>query len=118
MGSSLPEQFAEFEEIAHSWALETENERHARRLQASSGELREIYDKILPRLEEMLLHLDQFPLGQLPQEELKLLHLTLSMANIGLHIENFRGSVTVPNAFDERRFENDFGDRATIATRD
>ena len=66
--TSLPKSFETLETLVPQWALATQNERQKKRITSSTGELRAFYDAILPRLEEILAHVDKFPLNELPAD--------------------------------------------------
>ena len=84
----LPEQFSSLEPFAAAgWCLETERERYAKRLESSMPELLELYDAAFPRFGEMVDHLDQFPLDDLPEPERNLLHLVYSLIQISLAVD-------------------------------
>ena len=101
--SRLPDRFRDLEPIATVWALPTEAERHAKRLAGTIAELRNLYDQLFPRIEDMLAYLSEFALDKLTREGQNLLHLTFMLAEIGPAIELY-GQVTVPDGFDSRRF--------------
>jgi len=98
----LPNSFSELEKFGKAWALPTENERHAQRLASTFTQLRSLYDAILPRIDEILAYLNDFPLDKLPAKAQNLLNLTLSLAEIAPAVELF-GQVEVPDAYDSRR---------------
>jgi hypothetical protein len=84
----LPEPFSALEPIAAAgWCLATERERYEKRLAASMQELQEIYDAAFSRFAEMVDHLDQFPLDDLPDQERNLLHLVYSLIQISLAVD-------------------------------
>ena len=83
----LPEAFVGLEPLAAGWCLETERERYTRRLESSIFELQELYDAAFPRVHEMVAHLDQFPLDDLPPRELNLLHFVYSLIQVSLAVD-------------------------------
>jgi hypothetical protein len=86
---SLPSAFAELEPYAEAWCLPTETERWNRRLSSSMPQLREFYDAFFPRLEEAIDYCDKFPLDDVPDDALHLLHLIYSMIMVSMAIEVF-----------------------------
>ncbi len=52
-------------------------------------EISALYNALLPRLEEILAYLDQFSLEEMPQDALRLLFLTLSLAEVSIGVELF-----------------------------
>jgi hypothetical protein len=99
----LPNQFRELEPLASMWILPTEAERHARRLASNIAELRALYDVLMPRIEEVLAYLSEFPLEHLTPGGRNLLHLACSLAEIGPAVELY-GQPEVPDGYDSRRF--------------
>lgn len=110
--ATLPPEFAELAPFL-DWALATADERQTRRRHATSVELRTFYDAMLPRIEEILVEVDRFPIGKLPESHHAIYNLALSLAEIAPHIELYKGAVGVPYAFEETRFVAVHGDHAT-----
>jgi hypothetical protein len=88
--TALPEQFADLESFASTWSLATEGERYARRLASTVVEMQAFYDAIVPRAEEAMTYLEQFPLDALPDDALALLHLLYSMIEVSFPVEVWR----------------------------
>ena len=88
MSNLLPEQFNELESFT-DWALDTQTKRLYRRLEQPMVQLQLFYDTITPLMPGILEYLDQFPLGELPEDAQRLLELTLSLAQIAPAIEMF-----------------------------
>lgn len=108
--TTLPAAFADLEPHAPTWALPTENLRSARRWRSTPAEFKLFYDAMLPRIDAVLTHLDQFSLGALPDAEQRLLHLALAFSEVAPHIELYKGSPEVPNSFEASRFAATHGD--------
>ena len=106
---SLPKSFEVLEPLVATWALATQDERQQRRIRSSRGELRAFYEAMLPRLPDILTHVDTFPLGELPPASARLFNLALSLAEVAPHIELYGGDPKVPHSFDEARFVADHG---------
>lgn len=86
--SMLPERFSALEPFAAAgWCLATERERYTKRLESTMPELLEVYDAAFPRFREMVEHLDQFPLGDLPERERNLLYLVYALIQISLAVD-------------------------------
>jgi hypothetical protein len=85
----LPSAFAELEPFADKWCLATEPERWAARLCTPMRDLREFYDAFTPRFEEAIDYCDKFPLDEVPEDALNLLHLIYSMIMVSMAIEVF-----------------------------
>ena len=99
----LPEKFKELEVFVSEWALETESERVKKRYSSSMEEINLFYDAMLPRLETLLEHLNQFSLDVLSEREKRLLYLTYSLAEISLSVEIF-GEPGVPHGYEPSRY--------------
>ena len=85
----LPSAFAEFEPFAEKWCLPTEPERWEARLATPMQEFHEFYDAFTPRFEEAIDYCDKFPLDDVPDDALNLLHLIYSMIMVSMAIEVF-----------------------------
>jgi hypothetical protein len=84
----LPEPFSGLERFAAAgWCLDTERERYTKRLDSAMPELLELYDAAFPRLREIIEHLDQFPLDDLPEQERNLLRLAYSLIQVSLAVD-------------------------------
>jgi hypothetical protein len=90
MNTQLPlaSGFSDLERFA-DWMLPTSVERNRKRLASSMDEISALYNALLPRLEEILAYLDQFSLEEMPQDALRLLFLTLSLAEVSIGVELF-----------------------------
>ncbi|WP_280268854.1 hypothetical protein [Nocardia wallacei] len=86
----LPPEFAEFEKFAHTWCLPTESQRWARRMASTMPELVTFHDAFLPRLDEAIAYCDKFPLDELPEDALHLLHLVYSLVMVAMAVEIFQ----------------------------
>jgi hypothetical protein len=84
----LPPEFASLESFAaDGWCLGSERERYEKRMRSNMPELLELYDAAFPRLREIIDHLDQFPLDDLPEPERNLLHLAYSLIQVSLAVD-------------------------------
>ncbi|MEV0354647.1 hypothetical protein AB0H71_01125 [Nocardia sp. NPDC050697] len=94
----LPPAFAEFERFAPTWCLATESERWNRRLASSMAELTDFYDAFFPRLDDAIVYCDKFPLDDLPDDALNLLHLIYSLVQAAMAVEIFQQPAPVDSA--------------------
>lgn len=101
-GFPLPAGFEDLARFA-DWALSTERERHAKRLKTPLEDLDEVYNALLPRVEDAIAHLDQFPIDNLPPAENNLMLLTFVFVEVSLSVELLR-SPWVPEGFEPSRF--------------
>ena len=83
----LPSAFAELEPYAQTWCLATESERWNARMSTAMREMHEFYDAFFPRLEEAIEYCDKFPLDDLPEDALHLLHLIYSLIMVSMPVE-------------------------------
>lgn len=86
----LPGQFAELEPFATVWCLPTEGERYDRRLASTMDELQVFYDAFFGRLEEALAFCDRFPLDDMPDDAVNLMHLIYSLVIVSMPVEAWR----------------------------
>jgi len=87
MDPMLPSAFAELEDYAQIWCLATETERWNARVNASMPQLRDFYDAFFPRLEEAIDYCDKFPLDNVPEDALNLLHMIYSLIMVAMAVE-------------------------------
>ncbi|EFG74694.1 hypothetical protein HMPREF0591_5412 [Mycobacterium parascrofulaceum ATCC BAA-614] len=83
----LPTAFAELESYAHTWCLATETERWNARVASTMPEMHQFYDAFFPRLEEAIDYCDKFPLDELPDDALNLLHMIYSLIMVAMAVE-------------------------------
>ncbi|MGV0744043.1 hypothetical protein [Mycolicibacterium sp. XJ870] len=86
MTGLLPTEFADLEPYA-DWCLPTERQRYAKRLSSSMVELQAFYDAITARAEEAITYCDKFPLDDLPDDVLALMHMLYSMITVSFPAE-------------------------------
>jgi hypothetical protein len=85
--SLLPETFEDLSPYVSAWALKTQAERNKKRRVSTMEELRTFYNALLPRMEEIIRYLDQYPLDGMPEEATKLLQLALSFVEVSPAVE-------------------------------
>ena len=98
----LPAPFAELEPFL-SWSLATERERTAKRQTSDMAAIKGFYDAMLPRLDEILTYLNDFPLEEIPDDVERLFLLSMSLAEVAPAVENF-GQPSVVDGYDYSRF--------------
>ena len=86
--SVLPAEFRDLERF-EAWILETERERAAQRVASSIEAIREFYDTMKPQMEQVVAHLDKFPLDDMPAEANRLLLMSLSLMEVSNAVEMF-----------------------------
>ena len=85
----LPSAFAELEPFAEKWCLATEPERWNTRLSTPMPEIHAFYNAFSPRFEDAISYCDKFPLDDMPDYALNLLHLVYSMIMVSMAVEIF-----------------------------
>ncbi len=104
MPDQLPARFKDLEPYVSAWALPRFSLRQTKRLQSSMREIRDFYEAMMPRLNEVVEHLNNFELDEMPAPEQRLLELCLSLANIGNCVALWHAPDQV-NAFAASRME-------------
>ena len=99
----LPEQFADLEGLVGEWSLATERKRNKKRLSSSMAEIQSVYEALLPRMNEIMGYLNQYPLDGMPDDARHLFYLTLSLAEITPAVELYK-SPSVIDGFPPDRF--------------
>ena len=94
--SMLPSEFSDLEPFAATWCLPTERDRYAARLASTMDELQAFYDAAFPRTEDAISYCDKFPLDELPEDALNLLHLLYSLVLVSFPVECW-GQPRVPD---------------------
>jgi hypothetical protein len=95
--------FSDLDDLVRHWALPTERARMQKRLQSSMPELRELYERVMPRLEAIIQYLNTFPIGAIPETDRALEFLAYATVEASLAVERF-GQPAVPDSFDALRF--------------
>lgn len=103
-GNPLPDGFEDLEPWVAQWVLPTSTARSRKRHATPMDEIQSFYDAVQPRLKEMLTHLNSVPYrDDMPDNERRLLGLTLSLAEITTAVEWY-GQPGVIDGFDPERF--------------
>ena len=76
------------------WALPTLAERKAKRMASTPEVLKEFYADAMASVDELLNHLNQFPLDEIPSDAMPYFYIALSLAEIGIYVEWFDGGVS------------------------
>jgi|SRR5579885_305108 len=104
-GAVLPAQFAELEQFAE-WIVADERGRHLKRIAAPIEDLRRFYDAMLPRMEEIMGLLKQYPVEAAPPPEVRNLYLlALAFMEASHPIELRWARTTNAGAFQSTRVE-------------
>jgi len=86
-GPLLPGGFEDLLEFVPAWVGETAQARWDIRSGHSMAEIRHFYDRILGRADDILKHVEQFPLDALPPPSLRLYQLLLGLAQAAMAVE-------------------------------
>jgi hypothetical protein len=89
MTASLPPDFDDLSPFA-GWALPTERERYAKRLDSTMDELQGFYDAAFPRMDDALQYLDRFSMDALPDDAKHLLWLYCALVTVSFPVEVWR----------------------------
>ena len=87
--STLPPDFADLEPFA-DWALPSERNRYAKRLDSTMEELQAFYDATFPRLEQATEYLKAVELDGISEEDQNLLWLFSSLVTVSFPVEVWR----------------------------
>ncbi len=102
LSTRLPQKYADLEPFIE-WALPTMEERIEKRLSVSLEEAKRFYDVMVECLEEALEYLNQYKLGELPEDAQNLLYMAFSLVEISTSVEYY-DQMSVPNAIEHHRF--------------
>ena len=98
----LPDAFGDLAPFA-DWALEPERARTEKKAVASMDEIRAFYDAMMPRIGEVLAHLEDHFGGDMPGESHRLYLMSLSLVEVASLVELYKRRETV-HACDPLRF--------------
>jgi hypothetical protein len=102
---TLPSQFADLARFAPVWALKTEQARHENLLAQNIGSLRTFYDAMLPRMDEITVYLNQFPLDAMPADAQALFDLAMTFMESAHPIDLRWRTTDIEDKFPSGRFE-------------
>jgi len=110
---------AEIQDYVDQWSLATETDRIKKRTGSTLEELTAFYEAVLPRLREIILFLDQFPLKQIPAAYLPLTYVALSMIEVDQAVNKWKSPI-LPEAVDPSTYiiKKDFYDTAPMTGTD
>lgn len=88
MIDQLPEPFAHLTPYRH-WAHSTEDARMRQRLNASMSEITDYYQTLLPEIDPIAKHLDQWSLAEIPADHKELLYMAMMFMETAMCVEFF-----------------------------
>lgn len=113
--TALPGQFAALEPFAAEWALSNEEDRFRNQMATSIEALREFYDAMLPRAEEIAEYLNALDLKALPDDARTLFHLLITFVESAHPIELNWKTTDLEDAFlPERLVFNDASRKSPV----
>jgi hypothetical protein len=98
----MPEEFRDLEPFV-AWSLPSERERIAKRLATPMDEIIEFHDKILARLEAIIVYLNQYPYAEMPDDCQRLCNMALSHVEISNLVEMYKNPAVL-NMIEAERF--------------
>ena len=102
--SRLPSEFAELEPFVEEWALGNERDRFVKLTATSIETLREFYDAVVPRAEEIADYLNALDLGDLPDDAQTLFHMLITFVETAHPIDLNWATTDIEDAFPAERF--------------
>jgi hypothetical protein len=102
---TLPAQFADLAVWVRDWALTTERERFLKLHSVQLLQLRDFYQAMLPRIDEILVYLNQWEVSALPADARTLFDLAMTFSETAHPIDLNWQDVDFTNAYDWRKFE-------------
>ncbi|MBL4622409.1 MAG: hypothetical protein JKY89_08410 [Immundisolibacteraceae bacterium] len=103
MSSGLPENFKHLEPY-QGWAHSTEDGRMRQRLEATMDEITDYYRALLPEVNNIANHLQQWPLDAIPAAQKPLLFMALMFMETAMCVEFFH-EPDVPEALGAEHIE-------------
>ena len=101
--NAMPDEFQDLVPWL-DWALEPERARTKKREASSMAEIRAFYDAVLPRLEEIIRHLEDYSDGDMPAPQHRLYLISLSLVEVANLVELYKRREAV-EACDPLRYE-------------
>lgn len=98
----LPAGFDSLEHLVNDWALPSEAERNQKRLRTPMDEIRSFYDCVLANMDQLVAHLANYKLSELPEAERKLMYLALSLMEVAPAVEIYH-QPDIPDAIPASR---------------
>jgi hypothetical protein len=87
---TLGSGFEDLEVWGQKWCLNSDLERLTERVDSTFEDLVIFYDTLLPRMDEIIEYLNEFPVDDLSGDELRLYQLAQSFFEVALAVEHLR----------------------------
>jgi hypothetical protein len=101
----LPREFADLEPLVREWALTSEEARHRKRLASDLSTVAAFNERLHPRMDAIIAHLNCFSLDALPPEEINLLNLARAYMETSHPVDLGWSTTDLADAFPSERFE-------------
>jgi hypothetical protein len=85
----FPSDFGDLEPYS-DWAMPTERQRYAKRIDSTMDELQAFYDAAFPRIEAATVYLEQYGMDALPEDAQRLLWLYCALVTVSFPVEVWR----------------------------
>ena len=103
--TNLPPAYADLQPFAAEWMLGNEKARYDKLLRTSMDELRAFYDAMLPRMEDIILFLNQYPLDAMPEDVHHLFDLAMTFMETAHPVDLRWKDTDIEDKFPADRFE-------------
>lgn len=90
---ALPPAFADLQHFVSDWALKGQRARYTKMISVGIAELEIFYNAVLPRIDAIVTHLNDFELDAMPPAEQALMDLSLTFAETA-HPVDFKWPAT------------------------
>jgi hypothetical protein len=97
MTAMLPADFGDLEAFAADWCLGSETERFAKRMATPMDQMQAFYDAITPRARDAIEYCNRYPLDDMPEDVVNLMHMLYSMVMVSFPVECW-GQARVPDS--------------------
>lgn len=101
----LPPAFADLESLLDAWCLDNQLERQRKLHELDVATVREFYDRMLPRMDAIITHLNQYPLDAMPEAEARLMKLALTFAETAHPVDLNWKTTRINTPFPAERLE-------------
>ena len=101
----LPPDFADLARFVDEWALSTEQQRYEQLHRHSLEHLRAFYEVMLPRMDAILIYLNQYTVQTLPADAKTLFDLAMTFSETAHPIDLGWADVDFPGAYRWDKFE-------------
>jgi hypothetical protein len=103
--TALPPAYADLAPFTGEWLLRNEKARYDKLLRTRMDELRVFYDAMLPRMEEIILFLNRYPLDAMPEDVQNLFDLAMTFMETAHPVDLRWKTTDIDDKFPADRFE-------------